>query len=147
MPKNIPHPPHRHTFYIVPLALALIFIIWLISAKKLQDSTKVILTGKLNATVFFVGLPCPSVSDNKVPPCDGPYPYYPVRLFKKGDGALVASALTDASGQVSLTLPAGDYVWVSNEKDTPLNLTQNVEFTILANQTLVQSFTIDTGIR
>ncbi len=139
MPKAkkplIHHPFHRSTILLAFILLFFSFILWLVFAKRLQDSTQVPLRGDLSATVRFTGLPCgPKTKTKTTPPCNGLYPNYLVKIYNKNN-SLVASSLSDSEGKISLNLAAGDYYW------------QKTSFTILPNQVTVKEFIVDTGIR
>lgn len=148
MPKAkksiIHHPFHRETIILAFILLFFSFILWLVFAKRLDDSTKVPLRGNLSATVFFSGAACNPQQKMKIPPCSGPYSNYLVKIFKKGNG-VVASVLSDSDGKISLSLPAGEYYWLQNEKS--ISPAHPVSFVILPNQTITTEFIIDTGLR
>ncbi len=132
MPKTkkiplIPKHSHKNTVILALIAIFLGAILWHLSAKRLTDSTKLALRGTLKATV--------TIHNN-------PYPNYLVRIFKTGDVQIIASSLTDTQGNITLSLPTGNYIWISNEKDSPLNKTKPVEFSILPNQTTNVGFVI-----
>ena len=136
--------PLTITLSLVAAFLAL--ILWLMSAAKLSYERPLRFRGKLEATVSFIGVPCPPLRLSKTPPCDGPYPDYPVAIRDKQSGDIVVVALTDPKGKLSLELPTGFYYWEPKERG-PLGKTNRVDFSIQTNQTTTAEFVIDTGIR
>jgi len=101
-------------------------------------------TGVVVGTVGFIGVPC--LPPGQVPPCDGPYPGYAVRVYDAGLRRMVAQDTTDAHGSYSIALAPGQYAFVTPDGIQPENVAVT-PFTIVAGDTVTVDLVVDTGIR
>lgn len=79
---------------------------------------------------------CPDgVTTFKVPPCEGPYPNYPVNL-RNPSGQIVYTGHTNSAGKITMSLPPGKYYWIQNETDPddPAKKSGRRDFTIIAGR-------------
>lgn len=114
--------------------------------ERIVDSNAGILTG----IVQFTGTSClpETVSGQKitVPPCDGPYPGYGVKVYKS-DGKTIAITITsDADGRYTVTLPSGKYVIYTQQGPLIESIRENVAI-ILGDKKTTLDLVIDTGVR
>jgi hypothetical protein len=69
-------------------------------------------TGKnwnLEGTIWYLGKPCPPDSKSSVPPCNGPYPNYPLTI-KSLDGKNITTLKTDLDGKFRIFLEPSSYI-------------------------------------
>lgn len=102
--------------------------------------------GTLKGTVKFVGTPCaPQAPSHRVPPCDGLYSGYEVKIYDENVNTLATTTKTDTEGIYFVQLPAGTYV-ISTPNGIS-NQLQNHNAVITLNTITNLDLSIDTGIR
>jgi hypothetical protein len=108
-----------------------------------SENEKGILTGQ----VTFIGLPCnPDIPNFKVPPCEGPYPNYPITVYTVDGRTTVARTSSDKNGNYRIELSAGNYIIYTqsglNKSDVRAN-----QVTIANGRSTRLDLAVDTGIR
>ena len=105
-------------------------------------------TGTLEIEVV-AGPVCPVEQDPPDPDCE-PRPVDGARiLVQPGDGRdiVVGETTTDADGNASIKLPAGDYIVVGVEVDGLMSRPEPVAVTLRAGEHAMVTLAYDTGIR
>ncbi len=100
--------------------------------------------GVVAGTVGFIGVPC--LPPGQVPPCDGLYPGYAVRVYDAGLRRIVAQDTTNAQGSYAIDLAPGHYAFVTPDGIQAGNVAVT-PFTIMAGDTVTVDLVVDTGIR
>jgi hypothetical protein len=104
-------------------------------------------TGNVTGTVTFHGVPCPPESNaNKVPPCQGPYPHYEVKIYEKSGAEIEATTQTDEAGMFSVRLPPGQYKILAQNGITADDM-QMYDFAVEKGKKTVVDITVNTGIQ
>jgi len=100
--------------------------------------------GVVLGTVGFIGVPC--LPPGVVPPCDGAYPGYVLRVHEAGLRWVVAQDTTDAQGHYAIRLAPGEYAFVTQDgiQTDDLAVTR---FTVVTQDTVTVDLVVDTGIR
>jgi hypothetical protein len=104
----------------------------------------------LEGTVYFIGQPCAPSRDNKisVPPCEGPYPNYEIKIYEKinGKNTIVCVTKTDENGNFRVLLKPGEYVIYTQNGISLFEQTSH-EFRITDYEITRLSLEVDVGIR
>jgi hypothetical protein len=101
-------------------------------------------TGVVAGTVGFIGVPC--LPPGQVPPCDGAYPGYVLKVYNAAASLVVAQDTTDSAGHYTIRLASGHYAFVTPDGIQPENVAVT-PFTIVAGDTVTVDLVVDTGIR
>ena len=99
--------------------------------------------------VVVAGPVCPVEQDPPDPNCE-PRPVADARiLVQPADGRdiLVGEGTTDEQGQVTIDLPAGDYLVAGAEVEGLMGAPELASVTVVAGDTVTLSLGYDTGIR
>jgi hypothetical protein len=100
--------------------------------------------GVVLGTVGFIGVPC--LPPGQVPPCDGAYPEYVLRVYEAGLRWVVAQDTTDAQGHYAVRLAPGEYAFVTQNGIQADDLAVT-RFAVVAHDTVTVDLVVDTGIR
>jgi hypothetical protein len=101
-------------------------------------------TGVVAGTVGFIGVPC--LPPGQVPPCNGAYPGYVLRVYNAAASRMLAQDTTDVQGHYVVQLAPGRYAFVTPNGIHPEDVAVT-PFTIVAGDTVTVDLVVDTGIR
>lgn len=101
--------------------------------------------GSLKAK-FTIG-PIQPVCRSSGQPCDGSYADKAIEIYREGDHSLVITKNTDNAGDLTISLPQGNYYLMTKESLGIERKQRQVSFTITNGQVTEADVKIDTGIR
>jgi hypothetical protein len=102
--------------------------------------------GFVEGTVWFIGAPCPPGTMAQVPPCDGPYPNYEIKVYQGEGTTMVTSVTSSEDGYYKILLDPGSYVIYTQNGLYKDNVKTNIVLVQSGNTTKL-NLIIDTGIR
>jgi hypothetical protein len=99
----------------------------------------------LEGRIEFVGKPCPP-GHLTVPPCNGPYPNYHVKIYLSITNTIVFETKTDSNGNFKAFLEPGNYIIYTRAGLYPTDLKSNY-FTIEKDKIKkLNTLFVDTGL-